>query len=564
MVTDGIQASSYYHQHTAADVCNDNGQCTINAQCINRNCKCKPNYIQAAESANRLVCVLGECSDIVRCSQNNSICIFKTSGTGNECQCTGYYEKIGNNCTSYDSCSTSRSCNGENSVCVNGRCSCTTSPYIYEQRGIGRSLVCRSHRERVSACSSERIFYVFVADTSTSVSATEVLVQKNFLKDFVVDSDEYRLRNNDMVSLVNFGVVSQIEFECNNITDRNIYNNTIDVLGTLGGATNHLAALNDVLTIINNCAEYQANKTYFIPVAIFLTDGVDSVDRNANTRSQKFKSLIKRFQDISVPVYTLAIDNQKWDTSEIRNAAEETGGKYFPFDNFEAVQQLDVTAFVQGIINYTCSGVSACSNERIFYVFVADTSTSVSATEALVQKNFLKDFVVDSDEYRLSNNDMVSLVNFGVVSQIEFECNNITDRNVYNNTIDVLGRLGGATNHLAALNDVLTIINNCSEYQANKTHFIPVVIFLTDGADSVDRNANTRSQNFKSLKNRFQDISVPVYTLAIDIQKWDTSEIRNVAEETGGKYYSFDNFEAVQQLDVAAFVQDIINYTCSG
>jgi len=145
----------------------------------------------------------------------------------------------------------------------------------------------------------------------------------------------------------------------------------------------------------------------------------------------------------------------------------------------------------------------------------------------------------------------------------------MNNRSAYNNYIDNLGRIGGTTNHLAALANVLKIINDCNAYQANKGAFIPVVIFLTDGAENVDQEANSRSTRFNTAINSFISISVPVYTLAIDTLnpsgnslKWNTSEIKNVAEKTGGSYFPFDDYEAVRQLNVSIFVQNILDGIC--
>ena len=130
---------------------------------------------------------------------------------------------------------------------------------------------------------------------------------------------------------------------------------------------------------------------------------------------------------------------------------------------------------------------------------VVDSSTGV--TSSLLdnkwgqEKDFVKNFISYS-EFGSNNNIQVAVVNFGAVAEVASPCGSLNTKEQFYTFIDNLEKKNG----VCAINNALKKAREA--YQGCKRlHVLPVVIFLTNGKESIERNTNFRLETEELVKN---------------------------------------------------------------
>ncbi|XP_065663436.1 uncharacterized protein LOC100200012 isoform X5 [Hydra vulgaris] len=143
-----------------------------------------------------------------------------------------------------------------------------------------------------------------------------------------------------------------------------------------------------------------------------------------------------------------------------------------------------------------CLTVKSCSSINFTFVFVLDSSSSISAQEWVNEKQFVLNFVNSSD-FGLNPNIDIALVNYGTSPKLETSCGAITNKNDFFTFINLLQQRNGGT----ATNDALLAAEAASK-NCTKLNVFPIFILLTDGVENIENNFTKRVETENRIKSK--------------------------------------------------------------
>ena len=186
--------------------------------------------------------------------------------------------------------------------------------------------------------------------------------------------------------------------------------------------------------------------------------------------------------------------------------------------------------------------VRPCSKLNISFIMVLDSSSGIRHSPIDNQwdqeKDFVKDFVKSSD-LGVNKNIQVAVVNFGSSAEIVSSCGNLTTKEQFNELIDGLSKINGGTAINMALEKAREAYQSCT-----RMNVIPVVVFLTNGKESIEKNINLRIKTEEQIKSEALLFigAVGPYVNFTEIQRMSKYEI------SGEVYFSNQHVNSFWEL----------------
>nr|KAG5687711.1 hypothetical protein BaRGS_024190 [Batillaria attramentaria] len=341
---------------------------------------------------------------------------------------------------------------------------------------------------------------VFVLDASTSVTQPNFEQMKDFVKDFlsVGDIDNGYLR----VGVVIYSTGVYVQFHLNTYTTRYQLLDAIDNIPYRYGSTNTADALKTVRTDMFTLGH--GDRPGVQNVCILITDGVS----NINSR----RTIPEAEQARVAGIHIYAIGIGLTDTAELDGIASKPVEQYsFRFESYGDLMQFTY-AFLSSLDN------APDTNEaEMDLVFVLDASTSVTARDFELMKDFVRDFVFMGD---IDNGNVrVGVVVYSTEVHVQFNMNTYTTKFQLLDAIAEIPYHYGSTNTADALNIVRTDMFTLGH--GDRPGVQNVCILITDGLS----NINAR----RTIPEAEQAKAAGIRIYAIGIGLPDTAELDGIA-----------------------------------
>ncbi|XP_059170597.1 collagen alpha-4(VI) chain-like [Physella acuta] len=345
-----------------------------------------------------------------------------------------------------------------------------------------------------TGCVDARVDLVFVLDASTSVTATNFEMMKDFMKDFLFKADIDN--GNVRVGVIIYSTVEYIQFQLKDFSKKEDVYNAIDIIPYRYGDTNTADALKTMRTVMFTAEN--GDRPGVDNIAIVVTDGVSDI-KNKRTIPEAEEA---RAQGIHIYAIGIGLTETKELDGIASKPVEENS--FFVQDFSELVELRDKifsAVLLTGIFPFVCStsalirtepppppptstvkAVVRCADARIDIVFVLDASFSVGVRNFKLTKDFVKDFLLESN---IDNGNVrVGVVIYSTEDYIQFQLKDFSKKEDVYNAIDNIPYRYGSTNTADGLKTMRTVMFTAEN--GDRPGVDNIAIVVTDGYSNIN------------------------------------------------------------------------------
>ncbi|CAH1784875.1 unnamed protein product [Owenia fusiformis] len=317
-------------------------------------------------------------------------------------------------------------------------------------------------------CKDRTTDIVFILDGSSSITADEFLMLKDFVKNVVNRLDTSTTR----VGLLTFATGTNIDWNLNKYGQKSDLLAAINEVTQIGGSTHTAEAIRVVREQMFTTEN--GDRIQVPNVIVLVTDGV-SKDVDPLPEAQKAK-------DAGIAITCVGVGNEfkqagKKAQDELNGISSDPDESYV----FEVGSYAELEGVAAKVTQRTCYP-DVCGTAKIDLAILLDRSASIPLDDYLLMLTFTKDLAnkvdIDAEHFQ------IAVVTFSDTITTELVLNQADSREKFINAIDNFPlELEGATNHadvIALANDVIFTSANGDRPDASN-----LILIITDGVSTV-------------------------------------------------------------------------------
>ncbi|XP_033748051.1 collagen alpha-5(VI) chain-like [Pecten maximus] len=385
-------------------------------------------------------------------------------------------------------------------------------------------------------CRGNHVDIIFILDESTSIGS-----QQNFRKElnFVREVSDMFDIGPDMthVSVITYSNDSQMRFSLNKYTDKPSLENAIENIDWTTGDTYTNKALDLLLT--HSLSEVREGIAH---IGIVITDGKST--NYDKTRVSAHNVLATG----EIEMFSIGIGSAY--KPELDMMASKPSSDYvYQIDDLDALESLK-NKFAYRVCKEQpdCAAPERCDKYKADIVVVSDSSTSISDTDFVTQKEFIASLV---DRYNIGPNGVqIGMLSFSTDAYINFNLSSHGSERELKAAILEVEYMSGDTSTDKAL-DMMARKAFTTEAGA-RPNLPKIAIVITDGSPQ-------NQPRTVEMATRAKDEGITIYAIGIG-SSVDMDHLKAIAS-TPAEYYTFmvDDFSSlVEHEDI------LIKKTCSG